>query len=141
MTSLSSGCRLDITPILNRELLIATRKTSLWGTRGYFAGLLLSIILATFGARYYWDQGQVSDHGMMASVAFQAFVWMLLAHMAILGLSGLAVDAYRHPRGPDLGCRDLPFRHHRPRRVGALPLARCPGQYRPSDRPAQQEVG
>jgi hypothetical protein len=84
MTSLSSGCRLDITPILNRELLIATRKTSLWGTRGHFAGLLLTIILATFGARYYWDQRQVSDHDMMSRVAFQAFVWMLFAHVAVI---------------------------------------------------------
>ncbi len=75
---------MDITPILNRELLIATRKTSLWGTRGHFAGLLLTIILATFGARYYWDQGQVSDHDMMARVAFQAFAWMVFAHMAVI---------------------------------------------------------
>src|ERR1700733_15287526 len=84
MTSLSSGCRLDITPILNRELLIATRKTTLWGTRGYFAGLLLTIILALFGARYYWDQGQLSNYDMMARVAFQAFAWMVCAHMAVI---------------------------------------------------------
>ena len=75
---------LDITSILNRELLTATRKTSLWGNRRFFAGILLTIILATFGARYYWDQGQVSDHEMMALVAFHAFLWMLLAHMGMI---------------------------------------------------------
>ncbi len=75
---------MDITPILNRELLTATRKTRLWGNRCFFAGMLLTIILATFGARYYWDQGQVSDHEMMALVAFQAFLWMLLAHMVVI---------------------------------------------------------
>jgi ABC-type Na+ efflux pump permease subunit len=75
---------LDITPILNRELLIATRKSSLWGNRRFFAGMLLTIVLATFGARYYWDQGQVSDHNMMARVAFQSFLWMLIAHMVAI---------------------------------------------------------
>jgi len=71
---------LDITPIFTRELVAATRKTGLWGNRGFFAGMLLTIVLATFGARYYWDHGPVSDHDMMARVAFQAFLWMLLAH-------------------------------------------------------------
>ncbi len=70
---------MDITPIVNRELLTATRKTGLWWSRGVSAGILLTIALATFGARYYWDQGQVSDHDMMARVAFQAFEWMLVA--------------------------------------------------------------
>jgi len=46
--------------------------------------LLLTIILATFGARYYWDRGHVSNHDMMAKVALQAFVWMLLAHMGVI---------------------------------------------------------
>ena len=75
---------LDLTPIFNRELLIATRKTTLWGTRGLFAGLLLTIILATFGARFYWDRGQFSNYDMMARVAFQAFAWMVFAHMAVI---------------------------------------------------------
>jgi ABC-type Na+ efflux pump permease subunit len=72
---------LDITPIFNRELFAATRRTGLWGNRGFFAGILLVIVLATFGARYYWDHGRVTDHDMMARVAFQAFLWMLVAHM------------------------------------------------------------
>jgi ABC-type Na+ efflux pump permease subunit len=75
---------LDITPILNRELLTVTRKTSLWGNRRLFAGMLLTIVLATFGARYYWDQGHISDQDMMAGVAFQSFVWMVIAHMAMI---------------------------------------------------------
>ena len=75
---------MHITPILNRELLIATRKTSLWGNRRFFAGMLLTIVLATFGARYYWDQGHVSDHNMMARVGFQAFLWMVIAHMVAI---------------------------------------------------------
>ena len=42
--------------IFNREMLIAaTGRRGLWGNRGFFAGLLLTVILATFGARYYWD--------------------------------------------------------------------------------------
>jgi ABC-type Na+ efflux pump permease subunit len=78
---------LDITPILNRELITATRKTRLWANRGFLAGTLLTVVLATFGARYYWDRGHVSGHVTMARVAFQAFLWMLVAHMvAILGV-------------------------------------------------------
>ena len=75
---------MDITPILDRELLVATRKRQLWGGRVCSAGILLTIGLATFGARYYWDHGQVSGHDMMARVAFQAFVWMLLAHAVMV---------------------------------------------------------
>jgi ABC-type Na+ efflux pump permease subunit len=65
-------------------LLTAARKTSLWGNRGFFAGLLLTVILATFGARYYWDHGHNLDHDMMARVAFEAFLWILLAHMVVI---------------------------------------------------------
>jgi ABC-type Na+ efflux pump permease subunit len=65
-------------------LLTATRKPTLWGSRSFFAGMLLTIILATFGARFFWDRGHVSDHEMMSRVAFQAFGWMLLAHVAVI---------------------------------------------------------
>jgi ABC-type Na+ efflux pump permease subunit len=75
---------LDITPIFNRELLTATRKSGLWGSRAFSAAILLTIGLATFGARYYWDEGQVSNHDMMARVAFQAFLWMLLAQVFMI---------------------------------------------------------
>ncbi len=46
--------------------------------------MLLAIILATFGARCYWDRGRVADRDMMARIAFQAFVWLLLAHMGVI---------------------------------------------------------
>jgi len=65
-------------------LVTAARKTSLWGNRGFFAGLLLTVILATFGARYYWDHGHNLDHDMMARVAFETFFWILPAHMAVI---------------------------------------------------------
>jgi ABC-type Na+ efflux pump permease subunit len=65
-------------------LLTAARKTSLWGNRGFFVGLLLTVILATFGARYYWDHGHDLDHDMMARVAFEAFLWMLPVHMVVI---------------------------------------------------------
>lgn len=65
-------------------MLTAARKKSLWGNREFFAGLLLTVILATFGARYYWDHGQNFDHDMMARVAFEAFLWMLPAHMVVI---------------------------------------------------------
>ena len=78
---------MDIRPILNRELLVATRRKGLWGTRGFFAGMLLTIVLSTFAARYYWDRGKMSDQDIMALVAFQGFLWMLLAHwIVILGV-------------------------------------------------------
>ena len=41
---------MDITPILRRELLTATRKPRLWGNRSFFAAILLTAILATVGA-------------------------------------------------------------------------------------------
>ncbi len=44
----------------------------------------MTIVMATFGARLYWDHGKVSDHDMMARVMFQAFLWMLAAHSAVI---------------------------------------------------------
>jgi ABC-type Na+ efflux pump permease subunit len=75
---------LDITPILNRELLVISRKRQLWGSRVWSGGILLAIGLATFGARYYWDEGKVARHDMMARVAFEAFLWIVLAHFALV---------------------------------------------------------
>jgi ABC-type Na+ efflux pump permease subunit len=46
--------------------------------------MLLTILITTFGARYYWDHGQETNHDMMAGVAFQAFGWMVLAHAAMI---------------------------------------------------------
>ena len=75
---------MEITPVFNRELLTATRKKSPWGNRAFSAGLLLTVVLATFGARYYWDHGNVSDHDLMARVTFQAFLWLLLAQAVMI---------------------------------------------------------
>ena len=75
---------MDITPILNRELLAATRKTRLWGNRRFFAGMMLAIVLATFARPVLLGPGQISDHDMMARVAFQAFLWMLIAHIVVI---------------------------------------------------------
>jgi ABC-type Na+ efflux pump permease subunit len=74
---------LDITPILDRELMTASRKLRLWGSRWFFAGTMLAIVLVTFAARYYWDAGHVSP-ALMARVAIQAFLWIVLAHAALI---------------------------------------------------------
>jgi ABC-type Na+ efflux pump permease subunit len=77
---------MDIRPIFCRELLTATRKSRLWGNRSFFAAVLLTAVLATFGARYYWDSQDPSHH-LMARVARQVFLWFLVAHAcAIFGV-------------------------------------------------------
>ena len=77
---------MDITPILRRELLTPTRKPRLWGNRSFFAAILLAAILATLGARYYWD-GQDPSHDVMARALRQVFLWFLAAHLcAIFGV-------------------------------------------------------
>jgi ABC-type Na+ efflux pump permease subunit len=81
---LEEDSALDITPIYYRELLTATRKPSLWGSRVFFAAMLLAIVMATCGARYYWDQEHLSSHDIMARAAFQAFMWMLLAYAGVI---------------------------------------------------------
>ena len=74
---------LDITPIMNRELMTASRKVRLWGSRWFFAGMMLAIVLVTFAARYHWDAGDASP-ALMARVAIQAFLWILLAHAVLI---------------------------------------------------------
>ncbi len=74
---------LDITPILDRELMTASRKRRLWGSRWFLAGTMLAIVLVTFAARDYWDAGHVSPT-MMVRVAIQAFLWIVLAHAALI---------------------------------------------------------
>ena len=77
---------MNITPILSRELLTATRKPRLWGNRSFFGTILLTALLATLGARYYWDVQDLSHH-IMARVARQVFLWFLAAHAcAIFGV-------------------------------------------------------
>jgi ABC-type Na+ efflux pump permease subunit len=69
--------------ILNRELLVSTRKKGLWGARWFFAGLLLAIVLGDFAAWYYWENGHITND-VMARVARQAFLWMLAAHWSVI---------------------------------------------------------
>ena len=49
---------LDITPILNRELLTATRRPRLWGSRVFLAGILVTIALTTFGPAIIGIEGK-----------------------------------------------------------------------------------
>ncbi len=78
---------LDITPVLNRELLASSRKEPYWWGRALFVGILVAIAVATFGARFYWDRGQIPDHQIVALAVFQAFIWMVVAQMvAVLGV-------------------------------------------------------
>src|SRR5262245_29607322 len=82
---------LDITPVLNRELMTAARKSGLWGNRGFFAGTMLAIVLVTFAARYYWDGGHDSP-ALMTRVAFQSFLWIVFFH-GILIMGAVTVRA------------------------------------------------
>jgi ABC-type transport system involved in multi-copper enzyme maturation permease subunit len=76
---------LDITPVLNRELMIASRRAGLWVDRGFFAGTMLTIVLVTFAARYYWDGGHDLP-ALMSRAAYQSFLWIVLLHgMLIVG--------------------------------------------------------
>ena len=52
---------LTMIPIFWRELVVASRREGVHSQRGYFAGLLLAIVLGTFAAWYYWESGQISN--------------------------------------------------------------------------------
>jgi ABC-type Na+ efflux pump permease subunit len=76
-----------IIPILRRELVVAARKAQLQMGRSFFAGIMLTVVLGTFGARYYWEQGSVSPE-MMGRAARQSFMWIVLVHATtILGVA------------------------------------------------------
>src|SRR5262245_54945829 len=78
---------LDITPVMNRELMTASRRVGLWGDRGFVAGAVLAIVLVTFAARYYWDGGHDAP-ALMTRVAFQSFLWIVLLHgILIMGVA------------------------------------------------------
>jgi ABC-type transport system involved in multi-copper enzyme maturation permease subunit len=68
-----------IIPILRRELVAAARKAQLQTGRLFFAGMLLTIVLGTFGAWYYWEHGSVSPQ-LMGHVARLSFLWIVLVH-------------------------------------------------------------
>ena len=58
--------------------------------RSFFAGMLLAIVMGTFGAWYYWDQGSVSPQ-LMGTVARQAFMWIVSFHaISIFGVGSAA---------------------------------------------------
>ena len=77
---------LDNTPVLNRELMTASRRVGLWGDRGFVAGAVLAIVLVTIAARSYWDGGHDSP-ALMTRVAFQSFLWIVLLHgILIMGV-------------------------------------------------------
>jgi ABC-type Na+ efflux pump permease subunit len=98
---------LDITPVLYRELLVAARKKAGWSARVVVTGMLLAVALAAFGARYYWDHARVARHDLMARVALEAFLWLLLAHAGLIfavfaGRAALSIAAEKE-------CRTLDF--------------------------------
>jgi len=76
-----------IIPILRRELVVAARKAQLQMGRSFFAGFMLTVVLGTFGARYYWEQGSVSPE-LMGRAARQSFMWIVVVHATtILGVA------------------------------------------------------
>ena len=81
---------MTILPILSRELVVAARKAQLQAGRSVFAGILLAVVLCTFGAWYYWEHGSVSPE-LMGRVARQSFLWIVFAHaISIFGVSTAA---------------------------------------------------
>jgi ABC-type transport system involved in multi-copper enzyme maturation permease subunit len=75
---------LNITPILEREILVAMRRGKYWWSRASFAGILFFCVLVTFAVRYYRDHGRVSDREMIANGAAQALFGILLLHGAMI---------------------------------------------------------
>ncbi len=77
----------DITPIFHRDLIAAARERDgrrLHAERSSFAGMLLAVVLATFGTAYYWSGGYVTNR-TMAQVAHDAAGWCALFHFGIFG--------------------------------------------------------
>ncbi len=75
---------MDIRPILNRELVTATRRRSLWSFRAFFAAMLLSILLAAVANQYFGDRRLEFEASALTRVGLQAFAWILLAHGFLL---------------------------------------------------------
>ncbi len=84
---------MTIVPILNRELVASARKPQLQAGRSVFAGMLLAVVLSTFGAWYYWEHGSISPE-LMGRVARQSFLWIVFIHgMAMFGVSTAAAHS------------------------------------------------
>ena len=76
---------MTIIPIFRRELVAASRLEALHSQRGWFAGLLLAMVLGTFAAWYYWANGDVSNV-IMTNVADRAFLLIVAVHaMTLVG--------------------------------------------------------
>src|SRR5262249_4692789 len=72
-----------IIPIFRRELVAAARRERVQSQRGYFAGLLLAIVLGTFAAWYYWENGAITNVSM-AEVAERSLLLIIGCHAAAL---------------------------------------------------------
>ena len=70
-------------PIFWRELVAASRRERVHSQRGFFAGLLLAMVLGTFAAWYYWENGHVSIL-VMEQVAQRALILIVGVHAATL---------------------------------------------------------
>ncbi len=70
-------------PIFWRELVTASRREAVHSQRGYFAGLLLAVVLGTFAAWYYWGDGDVTNV-VMEQVAQRAFLLVIGVHAAAI---------------------------------------------------------
>jgi hypothetical protein len=70
-------------PIFWRELVTASRREAVHSQRGYFAGLLLAVVLGTFAAWYYWGHGEVTNV-VMEQVAQRAFLLVIGVHAAAI---------------------------------------------------------
>jgi len=78
---------LTIIPIFWRDLVAAAREREglrLHSERSWFAGMLLAIVLGTFGAWYYWSDGYVTSRTMTRGVN-DAARWCGLIHFMIFG--------------------------------------------------------
>jgi len=91
---------LTIVPIFRRELVCAARRARLQSERSTYAGLLLTIVLGTFGARYYLEHGHVSNH-LMAGVAQQSFLLIVAVHSIMVLVGGPSLGALNLAREKD----------------------------------------
>jgi hypothetical protein len=64
-------------------LVAAARRERVQSQRGYFAGLLLAIVLGTFAAWYYWENGAITNVSM-AQVAERSLLLIIGCHAAAL---------------------------------------------------------
>ncbi|HZW34908.1 MAG TPA: ABC transporter permease subunit, partial [Isosphaeraceae bacterium] len=91
---------MTIIPIFRWGLVAAAREGRLQGERSTFAGGLAIIVVGTFGAWYYWSDGQITSR-TLGRVTDQALGWTSLFHFAIcasFALRGAAAIAKERDR-------------------------------------------